>query len=218
MAYIYVITNKINQKQYVGKTEHIDPVLRFKEHIRESQKKRSDNRPFHRALRKYGAENFSFSVLEEVNSSEASHREIYWISELNTYGSSGYNATKGGDGSAYLDYQKIIEDYKVIGEQRKVAEMNNCHEDSVKLILTKFNIPTKTSNDILAAKCGKKVAMIDIKTKEVLKTFNSQIEAARYLIENKYSNTRSPSSLSSKISLVVRGKRVTCSGFKWESI
>ena len=218
MAYIYVITNKINQKRYVGKTEHIDPVLRFKEHIRESRKKRNDNRPLHRALRKYGAENFNFSVLEEVSSNEASHREIYWISELNTYGSSGYNATKGGDGSAYLDYQKIIEDYKVVGVQRKVAEMNNCCVESVKRILTKFNIPTRTSDDILTTKYAKKVAMIDIKTEEVLKTFNSQIEAARYLIENKYSNIRSPSSLSSQISLVVRGKRATCCGFKWERV
>ena len=38
-----------------------------------------------------------------------SEREIYWINELETYGSKGYNASKGGDGKILYDYKEIIQ-------------------------------------------------------------------------------------------------------------
>ena len=38
MAYIYKITNQINGKSYIGKTEKINPHERFKEHLRECKK------------------------------------------------------------------------------------------------------------------------------------------------------------------------------------
>ena len=157
MAYIYVITNKTNQKQYVGKTEHIEPTLRFQEHIKESRQSRNENRPLYSAFKKYGIDNFSFTILEEVSSTEASQKEIYWISKLNTYGSSGYNATLGGDGTSYLDYQKIIKDYKKVGNLREAAKMNDCHVHSVRSILKKFNIPIKTSKEVMVKNFQRKL-------------------------------------------------------------
>lgn len=47
-------------------------------------------------MRKYGLENFSFSILEECEESQLKEREIYWIATLDTY-YHGYNATLGGD-------------------------------------------------------------------------------------------------------------------------
>ena len=214
MAFIYVITNEINQKQYVGKTNQIDPSVRFQEHIRLFQKGWVGKRPLYNAFKKYGIDNFSFTILEEVSSTEASQKEIDWISKLNTYGSSGYNATLGGDGSSYLDYQKIIKDYKKVGNQNEVARMNDCSYLSVNRILKKFNISTKTSEEVT----GKKVAMIDTKTGETLKDFDSQADAARYLIDNGYSNIKKPKDLASSISKVIKGKRITCAGFKWARI
>jgi predicted GIY-YIG superfamily endonuclease len=41
---LYVITNIINQKHYIGKT-YKDIEKRFKEHIQESKKDRCKNRP-----------------------------------------------------------------------------------------------------------------------------------------------------------------------------
>ena len=38
MGYIYKITNKINNKKYIGKTEYAEPIKRFKEHISDSKK------------------------------------------------------------------------------------------------------------------------------------------------------------------------------------
>ena len=45
MAYIYLITNTINNKVYVGKTE-LSIGKRFQEHIHDSKKERCKNRPF----------------------------------------------------------------------------------------------------------------------------------------------------------------------------
>ena len=53
MAFIYIITNDVNGKQYVGKTNrNIDK--RFREHISDSKKKRCEKRPLYNAMNKYG--------------------------------------------------------------------------------------------------------------------------------------------------------------------
>lgn len=218
MAYIYKITNELNSKSYIGKTEKIHPLDRFYEHIKDSKSEYKGNRPLYRAFNKYGVENFSFEVIETVLSEESSSREIYWIATYQTYGSAGYNATKGGDGTAYLNYSKIIEDYNKMQDMSEVAKINNCHADSVSLILKAHNIETVSSHQVLTTKYGKKVAMLNIKTEKTIKMFDSQLAAARYLIEKEYSKTASAESLSSKISLVVRGKAKTCCGFKWKAI
>jgi len=51
-----------------------------------------------------------------------SEREIYWIEYYNTY-YNGYNATLGGDGRHYLDYEKIITTYKKFLNAKKTAEV-----------------------------------------------------------------------------------------------
>ena len=218
MAYIYVITNKVNGKQYVGKTRYSDPTKRFQEHLRESRKERNENRPLYRAMNKYGVENFEFEILEEVDSSKSVEREIYWINALDTYGSTGYNATLGGDGRAYLNHDKIVEDYNKVQDMSEVAKINNCHADSVSSILKAHNTEIVSSHQVLATKYGKPVNMLDKKTGKVLETFSSQKEAARFLSDNGYSNIADISGLASKIGLVCRGKRQSCAGFKWERL
>jgi group I intron endonuclease len=52
---IYVVTNKINGKQYVGQTVR-DLGDRLKRHFNDAEK--GDNLYFHRAILKYGKENF----------------------------------------------------------------------------------------------------------------------------------------------------------------
>ena len=65
MAYIYQITNDINDKVYVGKTE-TSLEQRFKEHCKDSQTERCENRPLYRAMKKYGIEHFSISLIEQT--------------------------------------------------------------------------------------------------------------------------------------------------------
>ena len=61
--------------------------------------------PFHRALRKYGEENFSFEILEEIDEELGrdylNEREIFYIQKYKTYiRDGGYNLTLGGDGNS----------------------------------------------------------------------------------------------------------------------
>lgn len=55
MAFIYKITNLVNGKVYIGKTEETIE-KRFRQHLSESNKDRCKNRPLYRAIRKYGKE------------------------------------------------------------------------------------------------------------------------------------------------------------------
>lgn len=85
MGFIYVIINKINGKSYVGKTTGTVE-KRFSEHIKDSKRKRYENRPLYSAMNKYGVENFMVKSLEYVEDSvNLGERESYWIKKLHTY-------------------------------------------------------------------------------------------------------------------------------------
>lgn len=123
MYQIYKITNTINGKSYIGKTKKTFEV-RFKEHIQESKKERCKDRPLYRAMNKYGVDVFTIEVLEETDNPV--EREKYWIEFYGTFGSNGYNATKGGDGKEYVDLEKVIDclfennlDYMVVSRLLK---------------------------------------------------------------------------------------------------
>lgn len=110
VGYIYKITNKVNGKAYIGQT--IQPVEdRWKQHISSAFKENDDKKyAIHYALKKYGAENFDFTVIEEINDELLNVREIYWIKEFNTHysGGKGYNLTYGGEGGRTADSDEII--------------------------------------------------------------------------------------------------------------
>lgn len=58
-------------------------------------------------MRKYGIENFSIEELEKCSADVVNDREIYWINYYDTY-HNGYNATLGGDGRPFVDYNLVI--------------------------------------------------------------------------------------------------------------
>lgn len=88
---IYIATNKINGKRYVGKT---DTTLDKRWYKHNKDVEYGSQRHFHRAIRKYGKENFTFELLEDCSSELNNEREVFWIAELKPE----YNMTKGGDG------------------------------------------------------------------------------------------------------------------------
>ena len=67
MGYIYKITNDVNGKMYIGKTERENPEDRWKEHLRGYKKERFEKRPLYYAMNKYGTEHFHFEVIEKTN-------------------------------------------------------------------------------------------------------------------------------------------------------
>jgi group I intron endonuclease len=101
---IYCITNLVNGKQCVGQTIH-SLKLRWRRH--QHYAKRGSDGAIHRAIRKYGAENFKIEQidtadsLDELNNKEASH-----ILLRVTLSPSGYNLTTGGDGCSLSEETK----------------------------------------------------------------------------------------------------------------
>ena len=91
---IYKITNLINSKIYIGQTIK-KMQIRWKEH--QSAAKRGINTYFHKAIRKYGIENFIIEQIAEANSKqELDELEIKYIQEYDCLAPNGYNINKGG--------------------------------------------------------------------------------------------------------------------------
>ena len=108
---IYKWTNKINGKSYIGQT--INEEFGKQDHI-----KGKYNSVIHKAIKKYGLKNFDYEVLEQIEESKLSEREIYWIEYFDTY-NNGYNLTKGGEGTRGFRYKLTDEQKKKISESHK---------------------------------------------------------------------------------------------------
>jgi group I intron endonuclease len=95
---IYLITNLVNGKYYVGKTER-SILIRWGEHC---SCKHEDVYKLHRAIKKYGANSFIIEVLGTCTSlNQLNQLEELWIRLLESYTDQfGYNMTMGGDGGA----------------------------------------------------------------------------------------------------------------------
>lgn len=105
MFYIYCYTNKTNGKCYIGKTNNIS---RRKSRHRRNAFIDKNTLPFYNALRKYGEDNFEFSILDKFHLEDIIlDLEIFYIF---TYKSSnrnyGYNITSGGEGSSGTNHNE----------------------------------------------------------------------------------------------------------------
>lgn len=140
---IYKITNILDGKSYIGQT--IKPIdKRFLRHLSDSQK---DDYYFHRALRKYGKENFIIECLEDnIDQEFLNERERYWIKYYNTYfkspNSKGYNMTQGGD--SLIDSIRILSDDDIL-EIKELLKNTDYFEIS---IAEKYNVSISAISDI----------------------------------------------------------------------
>ena len=76
--FIYKITNKINNKVYIGQS--IRPIeKRFQRHINDALNNIIDTH-FSRAIRKYGKDNFYVELIDKAeNQEELNNKEQYWF-------------------------------------------------------------------------------------------------------------------------------------------
>lgn len=212
-AFIYKIENDINGKIYVGKTlETIEE--RFKIHISDSKKEQCQHRPLYRAMNKYGVEHFHISILEECNPKIVNDREIYWISQLDTY-HNGYNATLGGDGKILYDYDTIAQLLKEGKIHNEVAKIIGCCEDTVSKVAKLYNIPTMLSSTAQAMiESRQKVGQYDLNGKYI-QSFNSYADAAKWIYEQGLCKTLN-SGVRSHIGDAAKGKRKSAYKFLWK--
>ena len=106
IGYIYSITNEINGKTYIGKTN--DLVRRWKEHYYG----KGNTAILNNAFKKYGLNHFVFEIVVQIpfdNVDEMnkvlSQLEIYYIGLYESFGK-GYNATAGGDGICFYKHSE----------------------------------------------------------------------------------------------------------------
>lgn len=204
MAYIYKITNDINQKIYVGKTERTVEE-RFLEHCRAFKRESCEKRPLYSAMRKYGIEHFHIELIEETDNPE--EREIYWIEKLGSF-KNGYNATLGGDGKKYLDYDLIVDTYNEIKNQKEVAKYLNISEKTVRKILQGKKIQT------VAPKIGNKPVSCLDRNGNFISHFESCGDGARWVASQRVSKA-SIDTIAKRIADVARGERKTAYNYIW---
>ncbi|MBQ2884700.1 MAG: GIY-YIG nuclease family protein [Alphaproteobacteria bacterium] len=118
-GFIYLVKNLINGKCYVGQTT-TSIKRRWNQHCYDASKS-IYNMPLHKAIRKYGVENFTINEIESVKcvsktelKEKLNSLEIYYIQYYDTYYGDGYNATMGGD-SAGLVACKPVDVYYIDG-------------------------------------------------------------------------------------------------------
>ena len=93
MHHLYIITNLVNWKMYVGITT--DPALRWCKH-----RNGHGSRLVKAAIAKYGTENFRFTVIyQSCDSACVKWMEHQAIAELKTEAPFGYNRNPGGGGA-----------------------------------------------------------------------------------------------------------------------
>ena len=116
---IYVITNTINNKKYVGQTRShrlnhnkyrpFGYIGRFKDHVNECySKKKSGSRYLNSALLKYDVNTFTCEKILECSLDKLDEYEIKYIKEYNTKYPNGYNLTDGGKSCRYVRVDKSL--------------------------------------------------------------------------------------------------------------
>ena len=124
---IYKITNKINGKTYIGQSVNIE--RRFSEHKVSSHNPKS---LIHKALNKYGIENFEFSIVDECEENQLDEKEIFYIKQYNTSAPNGYNVQFGGNDTHVVPtddvkmIQQLLLDKKCNASLKQIAEDFGC--------------------------------------------------------------------------------------------
>lgn len=206
MPYIYKITNLINQKIYVGKTTTTIED-RWKSHLYDSKKVEVSNRPLYKAFNKYGTDNFKIEELEECTIEELNDKEIYWIEKLGSF-KNGYNATRGGDGKAYADYDLIFNLYQQGYTIKKISSLTGYSTETVTKAVNLNGVTHKEKVQRGKEAIQHSVAKLDKETLEILEIYPS-LKAAYEALNKRHSG---------HIAAVCNGKRQTAYGYKWKYI
>ena len=125
---IYCYRNKINGKLYVGQATNL------KKRYQDFKKnKRYSGSVIDNARRKYGTENFEYSILTHCPVNELNYWESFYIERLNCVTPKGYNMTNGGD-SVYKSTREFKDKQEEILKAKILSK--NCNLDVSKVHYT----------------------------------------------------------------------------------
>ena len=193
---LYVHTNKINNKVYIGITNNIE--RRWRNKGIEYKPKKENTRPFWNAICKYGWDNFEHEVIQDnLTFEEACELEKYYIKlSQSTNRMCGYNVAIGGNGGKiYETHPKGMEckhhtdEWKIKHSEDMKGENNpfygktwtkETHPKGMKGKHHSTESKNKTSNTIknMTTKCCTKVMVIMPDGKKYI--FNKAREAIEF--------------------------------------
>jgi group I intron endonuclease len=168
---IYKVTNKINNKVYIGET--IRPLYeRQKEHYKNAYIKKCK---FQNALNKYNEEDFVWEIIEVVEADQKTllkkqlHlKEEKWIAYYDSFNNGYNNVSKDlGIGGAYkeiiIDKEKFLSLCKLGYTRKQLAEYFQCKESQIR-------------------EYRKRLSEEDNNIKQLLKQYNKDAASARNLL------------------------------------
>lgn len=242
MGEIYIITNTITRKRYVGQTKY-NTLYRWNQHLEESRA--GSPSYLHRAIRKYGENAFKVKrVLKDIPEDKLNSLEIICIERYGTLVPAGYNLCRGGVG--VRGYRHTEETKAVL--RRKFSHPRSAEDiEKIKAGQRATNCFAKRSNNMswrnaisesrkgrfkgadnpfggkhhtpetkarISEANSKAVLMCDM-AGQVIKRFDSLVQARDYLIGEGITANKS---CQTPISKCCRGveQRKSCYGFVWK--
>lgn len=209
---IYKITNKLNGKIYIGQTlKSLEE--RFQKHCWKTTEKDKYhmNMAIKKAIRKYGKENFTIELIEEVNQELLDVREIYWISFYDSY-NKGYNCTLGGQNGAtrktkltWKEENEVIE-AKFLGFSiKEIGDAYNIDRSTVCNIFKRHDLRMPNKRN-LESKINKDAFVQFLSTNPTCKEIENKFKICRCSVYNylkkhhiEYNFSKSVQTLTSKV-------------------
>jgi group I intron endonuclease len=159
---IYLITNKVTNKKYVGLTVQTLE-RRWKNHIEQANANHiKSDESLHSAIREYGESVFHIEVIDKgTTKRDLESKERKWIEELNSLVPHGYNISKGGVSG---------------GSHKKATVVDNIHFESVKSAAEYV----AKSRDISIAAAEKRIHTGRVNAKKPAKPGQSLVKTKAY--------------------------------------
>lgn len=229
IGYIYLITNKINGKKYVGQTVTSIEERFYRHYIHSKDPKRAIG--IDGAIKKYGIENFKCELIKECPIEELDKWEIFYIKEYNTYQGNnednGYNLTLGGRGSLLyeIDEEEMLEMYLKGKTTKDLSQYYGCSEKTISSRLKKYNVDSKKhqqewlkqhpqiwENNLKQGQIfGKKFQKGDgVKPVHIIEldlTFDSLKSCSQWLIDNNFTQAKDWELVRKSLSRHLNGER-----------
>lgn len=176
---IYKVENKVNGKIYIGKTINSLEKRKWR-HLNDSKKEKYNSIYFYRALKKYGEENFEWSILSTTDSeNKLNVMEKFYIAVYRKMNQL-YNMTNGGEGmSGYIMPQKTKEKISLSNMNHVVSDYTkNRIKEKRKLQICTEETKNKMSKNRKGRKHNKESKL---KMSKIKKSYWENIDKTNYV-------------------------------------